>query len=278
MPKSPLITLNNGVEIPQLGFGVYQISPDTVREATLAAVDAGYRHVDTAAAYANEKGVGEAVRDCGLARDQIFITTKLRNADQGYENTLSAFETSRRSLGVEVVDLYLIHWPYVLHDLYVDSWKAMEKLYADGAVRAIGVSNFLKPNLDRVLTEGSVVPAVNQFELHPSFQQSDLTAYSRTNNIAIESYSPLGRGRDVDHAVVLAIAASHDKTPAQVILRWHVQNGFILIPKTVTPARMAENIDIFDFSLTDAEIAAISGLEAGLRTSGDPATFDFPQT
>jgi len=275
---SPLITLNNGVEIPQLGFGVYQISPDTVREATLAAVDAGYRHVDTAAAYANEKGVGEAVRDCGLARDQIFITTKLRNADQGYESTLSAFETSRRSLGVEVVDLYLIHWPYVLHDLYVDSWKAMEKLYADGAVRAIGVSNFLKPNLDRVLTEGSVVPAVNQFELHPSFQQSELTAYSRTNNIAIESYSPLGRGRDVDHAVVLAIAASHDKTPAQVILRWHVQNGFILIPKTVTPARMAENIDIFDFSLTDAEIAAISGLEAGLRTSGDPATFDFPQT
>ena len=275
---SPLITLNNGVEIPQLGFGVYQISPDTVREATLAAVNAGYRHVDTAAAYANEKGVGEAIRDCGLARDQIFITTKLRNADQGYENTLSAFETSRRSLGVEVVDLYLIHWPYVLHDLYVDSWKAMEKLYADGAVRAIGVSNFLKPNLDRVFTEGSVVPAVNQFELHPSFQQSDLTAYSRTNNIAIESYSPLGRGRDVDHAVVLAIAASHDKTPAQVILRWHVQNGFILIPKTVTPARMAENIDIFDFSLTDTEIAAISGLEAGLRTSGDPATFDFPQT
>ena len=275
---SPLITLNNGVEIPQMGFGVYQISPDTVREATLAAVDAGYRHVDTAAAYANEKGVGEAIRDCGLARDQIFITTKLRNADQGYENTLSAFETSRRSLGVEVVDLYLIHWPYVLHDLYVDSWKAMEKLYADGAVRAIGVSNFLKPNLDRVLTEGSVVPAVNQFELHPSFQQSDLSAYSRTNNIAIESYSPLGRGRDVDHAVVLAIAANHDKTPAQVILRWHVQNGFILIPKTVTPARMSENIDIFDFSLTDAEMAAISGLEAGLRTSGDPATFDFPQT
>ena len=275
---SPLITLNNGVKIPQLGFGVYQISPDSVREATLAALEAGYRHVDTAAAYANEKGVGEAVRDCGLARDQIFITTKLRNADQGYENTLSAFETSRRSLGVEVVDLYLIHWPYVLHDLYVDSWKAMEKLYVDGAVRAIGVSNFLKPNLDRVLTEGSVVPAVNQFELHPSFQQSDLSAYSRTNNIAIESYSPLGRGRDVDHAVVLAIAANHDKTPAQVILRWHVQNGFILIPKTVTPARMSENIDIFDFSLMDAEMAAISGLEAGLRTSGDPAAFDFPQT
>ena len=275
---SPLVTLNNGVRIPQLGFGVYQISPVSVREATLAAVEAGYRHIDTAAAYANEKGVGQAVSDCGLARDQIFITTKLRNADQGYENTLSAFETSRRSLGVEVVDLYLIHWPYVLHDLYVDSWKAMDKLYADGAVRAIGVSNFLKPNLDRVLTEGSVVPAVNQFELHPSFQQSDLSAYSRTNNIAIESYSPLGRGRDVDHAVVLAIAANHDKTPAQVILRWHVQNGFILIPKTVTPARMSENIDIFDFSLTDAEMAAISGLEAGLRTSGDPATFDFPQT
>jgi 2,5-diketo-D-gluconate reductase A len=278
VPTSPLITLNNGVEIPQLGFGVYQISPETVREATLAALAAGYRHVDTAAAYANEKGVGEAVRDSGLARDEIFVTTKLRNADQGYESTLKAFETSRLALGVDVIDLYLIHWPYVLHDLYVDSWKALEKLYADGAVRAIGVSNFLKPNLDRVLTEGSIIPAVNQFELHPSFQQSELTAYSLANSIAIESYSPLGRGQDVDNAVVLAIAASHEKTPAQVILRWHVQNGFILIPKTVTPARMAENIDIFDFTLTDAEITAISGLEAGLRTSGDPATFDFPQT
>lgn len=278
MQTSPSITLNNGVEIPQLGFGVYQITPDTVREATLAALAVGYRHIDTAAAYANEKGVGEAVRDSGLARDEIFVTTKLRNADQGYESTLAAFETSRRSLGVDVVDLYLIHWPYVLHDLYVDSWKALEKLYADGVVRAIGVSNFLKPNLDRVLAEGSVVPAVNQFELHPSFQQSELTAYSRAKSIAIESYSPLGRGQDVDNALVLDIAASHGKSPAQVILRWHVQQGFILIPKTVTPQRMAENIDIFDFSLTDAEIAAISGLEAGLRTSGDPAIFDFPQT
>lgn len=278
MPTSPSIALNNSVEIPQLGFGVYQISPSTVRDATLAALAAGYRHIDTAAAYANEKGVGEAVRESGLARDEIFVTTKLRNADQGYESTLRAFETSRRALGVDVIDLYLIHWPYVLHDLYVDSWKALEKLYVEGAVRAIGVSNFLKPNLDRVLAEGSVVPAVNQFELHPSFQQAELTAYSRANSIAIESYSPLGRGRDVDNSVVLAIAAAHEKTPAQIILRWHVQSGFILIPKTVTPARMAENIDIFDFALSDAEIDAISGLEAGLRTSGDPATFDFPQT
>ena len=270
--------LNNGIEIPQLGYGVYQIAPDDVRVATLAALAAGYRHIDTAAAYGNEAGVGEAVRNSGLSRDEIFITTKLRNADQGYESGLAAFETSRRALGVDVIDLYLIHWPYVLHNRYVDTWRALEKLYAEGAVRAIGVSNFLEPHLDRILDEGTIVPAVNQFEIHPSFQQSALTAYSLERGIAVESYSPLGQAKDVDDPTVHAIAAAHGKTPAQAILRWHIQQGFIVIPKTVTPHRVSENIDICDFELSPGEMQQISGLEAGLRTSGDPATFDFSQT
>ncbi len=278
MQNTPSVTLNNGVRIPQLGFGVYQIAPDDTRDATLAAFAAGYRHIDTAAAYRNEEGVGLAMRDSGLPREEIFLTTKLRNADQGYETALAAFETSRRTLGVDVIDLYLIHWPYVLHDRYVETWKALEKLYADGLVRAIGVSNFLEPHLDRVLREGSVVPAVNQIELHPSFQQTGLSDTCREHGIAVESYSPLGQARDVDDPIVTAIAASHDKTPAQVILRWHMQQGFIAIPKTVTPHRVAENIDIFDFELGEQELRQISALEAGLRTSGDPAVFDFSQS
>ncbi len=277
MPTSPSITLNNGIAIPQLGYGVYQIAPDDVRQATLGALAAGYRHVDTAAAYGNEAGVGEAVKESGIPRSEIFITTKLRNADQGFESALAAFETSRRALGVEVIDLYLIHWPYVLHDRYMDSWRALEKLYAEGAVRSIGVSNFLEPQLDRVMNEGTIVPAVNQFEIHPSFQQAGLTSYSLLRGIAVEAYSPLGQAKDVGDSVVRAIAASHGATAAQVILRWHVQQGFIMIPKTVTPHRVAENIDIFDFELSPHEMEQVSGLEAGLRTSGDPATFDFSQ-
>jgi 2,5-diketo-D-gluconate reductase A len=277
MQNSPSVPLNNGIEIPQLGYGVYQIAPEDVRGATKAALAAGYRHIDTAAAYGNEAGVGEAIRQSGLPRNEVFITTKLRNADQGFEGALAAFETSRRALGVEVIDLYLIHWPYVLHDRYVETWKALEKLYAEGVVRAIGVSNFLEPHLDRILSEGTIVPAVNQFEIHPSFQQAALTRYSLERRIAVEAYSPLGQAKDVGDPTVRTIAAAHGKTPAQVILRWHVQHGFIVIPKTVTPHRVAENIDIFDFELSDFELQRIGGLEAGLRTSGDPATFDFSQ-
>lgn len=273
----PSIVLNNAVKIPQLGFGVYQIEPDEVRGATELALDAGYRHIDTAAAYANEAGVGEAVRNSGIARDEIFITTKLRNADQGYESALEAFEKSRRELGVDVIDLYLIHWPYPRHNRFVDSWKALEKLYAEGAVRAIGVSNFLEPHLDRILAEGEIVPAVNQIELHPSFQQVELTQYSAARGIAVEAYSPLGQGQDLNSAVIHRVAEMHGVTPAQVILRWHLQLGHIVIPKSVAVERMQENIDVFDFSLSEQEVVLISGLESGLRTSGDPATFDFPQ-
>lgn len=273
----PSIVLNNSVKIPQLGFGVYQIEPGQVRAATDRALKAGYRHIDTAAAYANEAGVGEAVRASGIPRDKIFITTKLRNADQGYESALKAFETSRKELGLDVIDLYLIHWPYPRHNLFVESWKALETLYSDGVVRAIGVSNFLQPHLDRILAEGDIVPAVNQIELHPSFQQAELIAYSAARGIAVESYSPLGQGQDLTGSVVRSIAENHGKSPAQVVLRWHLQRGFIVIPKSVSEQRVHENIDIFDFSLTPEEVDSINGLESGLRTSGDPATFDFPQ-
>lgn len=277
MSTVPSIVLNNAVKVPQLGFGVYQIEPDEVRGATELALDAGYRHIDTAAAYANEAGVGQAVRNSGIPRDEIFITTKLRNADQGYESALAAFENSRRELGVDVIDLYLIHWPYPRHNRFVDSWKALEKLYAEGTVRAIGVSNFLEPHLDRILAEGEIVPAVNQIELHPSFQQAELTRYSAARGVAVEAYSPLGQGEDLNSAVVRRLAETHGVTPAQIILRWHLQLGHIVIPKSVAAERIQENIDVFDFSLSEQEVGLISGLESGLRTSGDPATFDFPQ-
>lgn len=277
MSNVPSIVLNNSVKIPQLGFGVYQIEPDQVRAATERALNAGYRHIDTAAAYANEAGVGEAVRGSGIPRDEIFITTKLRNADQGYESALKAFETSRKELRLDVIDLYLIHWPYPRHNLFVDSWKALEKLYADGVVRAIGVSNFLQPHLDRILAEGEIIPAVNQIELHPSFQQTELIEHSAALGIAVESYSPLGQGQDLTGPVVRSIAENHGKSPAQIVLRWHLQRGFIVIPKSVSEQRVHENIDVFDFSLNQEEVDLINGLESGLRTSGDPATFDFPQ-
>lgn len=273
----PAITLNNSVTIPQLGFGTYQIEPEETRAATEVAIAAGYRHIDTAAAYGNEAGVGQAVSLSGIPRDEFFLTTKLRNADQGYESTLSAFEQSRRDLGVDYVDLYLIHWPYPRHGLFVESWLAMEKLYADGLIRAVGVSNFLEDHLRRILAEGSVVPAVNQIEVHPTFRQAELCDVTSQLGIAVQAYSPLGQGSDLDNEVVRAIATSHEVSPAQVVLRWHMQRGFIAIPKSTTRARIEENIGIFDFSLDDAEMRSIDGLESGNRTSWDPATFDFPQ-
>lgn len=277
MPHNPSIVLNNGVAIPQLGFGVYQIAPEDVRGVAERALAAGYRHIDTAAAYGNEVGVGEAVRFSGIARDEIFVTTKLRNAAQGYESTLAAFEQSRRDLGLDVIDLYLIHWPYPMHDRYVESWEAIEKLYSEGAVRAIGVSNFLRPHLDRILGECEIVPAVNQIELHPSFQQAALTAYSVERGIQIESYSPLGQGEDLTGSVVHDLALGYGKSPAQIVLRWHLQRGFIVIPKSTSTERITENINVFDFSLSDDDMDALTALEAGSRISADPATFDFPQ-
>ncbi len=273
----PPVTLNNTVTIPQLGFGVYQIPPESVEDATSFALEVGYRHIDTAAAYGNEAGVGRALRHSGIPRDELFVTTKVRNADQGYESTLSAFESSRRELGLEVIDLYLIHWPYPRHGLYVETWRALERLYAEGSVRAIGVSNFLEPHLHELLAQGTIVPAVNQIELHPTFQQRELSTASAGHGIAVEAYSPLGQGIDLGDDTVVRLAHKYGKTPAQVILRWHLQSGFIAIPKSVTRQRVIENIDLFDFSLDGSELLDIDAVDAGLRISGDPAVFDFSQ-
>lgn len=271
------VTLNNGVRIPQVGFGTFQIPEDDTQRAVESAIDAGYRHIDTAAGYYNEAGVGAAVRASSVAREDLFVTTKLRNGDQGYDSTLAAFEASRSELGLDYVDLYLIHWPYPSKGLYVETWRAFEKLYADGVVKAIGVSNFLPEHLDTLLASAEVVPAVNQIEVHPTFQQTSLASDSRAAGIAVEAYSPLGRGADLEADAVVSIAREHGVTPAQVVLRWHVQNGNVVIPKSTNPERIATNLDLFGFELSDQDMAAVTALETGERTGADPATAAFTQ-
>jgi diketogulonate reductase-like aldo/keto reductase len=274
----PSVTLNNGVEIPQVGLGVFQVPDNGTQACVETALELGYRHIDTAAAYYNEEGVGAAIRATGVPREDIFVTTKLRNGDQGYESALSAFENSRKALGLDVVDLYLIHWPVPGRDLYVETWRAFEKLLADGAVRAIGVSNFLPEHLDRLVSESNVVPAVNQVELHPTFRQSATVERSRAHGIVPEAYSPLGQGADLEAPAVVRIADELGVTPGQVVLRWQVQHGVILIPKSVNPERMATNIDLFSFSLTDAQMSDIDALHAPEgRIGADPATASFTQ-
>lgn len=274
-PNVPLVALNNGVEIPQLGFGVFQVPPAETKAAVLQALDAGYRHIDTAAAYRNEEGVGAAIAESGIAREELFITTKLRNGEQG--KAKEAFEASRKALGLDYLDLYLIHWPVPSQDLYVQAWQDLEAIYADGLSRSIGVSNFLPEHLDRVLAEGSVVPAVNQIEIHPSFAQAELAAKCRSHGIAVEAYSPLGQGQDLNNDAVSTVSAKHAATPAQIVLAWHLAQGNIVIPKTVSPVRMAENLAAVNISLSQEEIAAISGLESGHRIGADPAVAAFTQ-
>ncbi|GAA1146654.1 aldo/keto reductase [Ornithinicoccus hortensis] len=273
----PTIELNNGVQIPQVGFGVFQVPDTQTQQAVETALEAGYRHIDTAAAYYNEAGVGAAIRASGLPREEIFVTTKLRNGDQGAQSALTAFENSRQALGLDVVDLYLIHWPYPSAGLFVETWKAFEKLYAEGAVRAIGVSNFLPDHLQTLLAEAEVVPTVNQIEVHPSFQQPATQEASRAAGIAVEAYSPLGQGADLSAEAVTAVAERIGVTPGQVVLRWHVQEGRIVIPKSVTPERIAGNIDLFTFELTDEDVATITGLDSEERIGADPATAAFTQ-
>lgn len=274
----PSVTLNSGVEIPQVGLGVFQVPDNGTQACVETALELGYRHVDTAAAYYNEEGVGAAVRASGLPRDEVFVTTKLRNGDQGFENALRAFENSRKALGLDVVDLYLIHWPVPSRDLYVETWRAFEKLLADGAVRAIGVSNFLPEHLDRLVSESDVVPAVNQVELHPTFQQRATVERTRAHGIVPEAYSPLGQGADLEAPAVLRIAEELGVTPGQVVLRWQVQHGVILIPKSVNKERMAANTDLFSFSLTEAQMSDIDALHTrGDRIGADPAVADFTQ-
>ncbi|MFJ3306819.1 aldo/keto reductase [Streptomyces sp. NPDC086549] len=270
----PTITLNNGARIPQLGFGVFQVPDAETTEAVTSALDAGYRSIDTAAIYANEVGVGKALAASDIERGELFITTKLWNADQGYDATLTAFDASLAKLGLEYIDLYLIHWPTPARDLYRESWKAIEKLVSDGLVRTAGVSNFQPAHLRRLLESASLVPAVNQIELHPGLQQNELRALHAELGIATEAWSPLAQGAVLGDDAITSIAAHHGKSPAQVVLRWHLQLGNIVIPKSVTPTRIGENIDVFGFALTDDEMAAIAALDRGLRTGPDPDTLN----
>jgi diketogulonate reductase-like aldo/keto reductase len=273
--KVPQITLNNGVEMPQLGFGVWQVPDDEAEQAVSTALEAGYRSIDTAAIYGNEEGTGKAIASSGVPRKDIFVTTKLWNGDQGYDSTLRAFDTSLAKLGLDYVDLYLIHWPLPARDRYVDTYKAFEKLLADGRVRAVGVSNFLPEHLERLTGETSVVPAVNQIELHPHLQQQASREFHAARGIATEAWSPLGQGKGLlEVPAIVAIARKHERTAAQVVLRWHLQLGNVVIPKSVTPSRIQENIDVFDFSLDDEDLAAISALNEDRRIGPDPATFD----
>lgn len=270
--KVPPITLNNGVEMPQLGFGVWQVPDDEAEQAVATALESGYRSIDTAAIYGNEEGTGRAIAASGIARDELFVTTKLWNSEQGYDSTLRAFDASLEKLGLDFVDLYLIHWPMPAREKYVDTYKAFEKLYSDGRVRAIGVSNFLPEHLDRLTEATSVIPAVNQIELHPHLQQRALREYHAEKGIATEAWSPLGQGKGLlEVPAIVAIAQKHGRTPAQVVLRWHLQIGNVVIPKSVTPSRIEENIDVFGFSLDDEDVAAISALNEDRRLGSDPA-------
>ncbi|GAA1108643.1 MULTISPECIES: aldo/keto reductase [Streptomyces violaceusniger group] len=275
MSKVPFITLNNGVRMPQLGFGVWQIPDDEAQVAVRNALDAGYRSIDTAAIYGNEEGTGKGVAASGIARDELFITTKLQNADQGYDSTLRAFDTSLTKLGLEYVDLYLIHWPLPGVDKYVDTWKAFEKIYAEGRAKAIGLSNFHPAHTQRLLSETSIVPVIDQIELHPQLPQAELRAFNARHDIATEAWSPLGQGKGLlEDPKLAAIAEKHGKSPAQVVLRWHLDLGNVVIPKSVTPSRIKENIDVFDFQLDSEDLAAIDSLETGVRLGFDPETFN----
>lgn len=274
MSTVPTVALNNGVTIPQLGFGVFQVPDDETAAAVSSALEAGYRSIDTAAVYGNETGVGRALAESGLPREELFVTTKLWNADQGYDSTLAAFDASLARLGLDHVDLYLIHWPTPERDLYTDTWRALEKLLADGRIRAAGVSNFQPAHLRRLREESSLVPAVNQIELHPGLQQSELRAVHAESGIVTEAWSPLAQGALLGEEVLTELAERHGKTPAQIVLRWHLQLGNVVIPKSVTPARIRQNIELFDFELSQADMDAIAGLDRGMRTGPDPDTLN----
>jgi len=271
----PALRLNNGVEIPQVGFGVFLIPETETKAAVATALAAGYRHIDTAKLYQNEAEVGEAIAESGIPREEIFVTTKVWNSEQGYEPAIASFEASLDRLGLQVLDLLLIHWPVPNLDRYVETWQAFEKLYADGRVRAIGVSNFHIPHLQRLFDEGTVVPAVNQIELHPQLPQDELRAFHAEHGIVTEAWSPLARGGAVlSDQTVVAIAERVGKSPAQVVLRWSLQLGNVVLPRSVTPSRIAENLELFDFSLTDEDLAAIAGLADHERIGPNPETFN----
>ena len=268
------LTLNDGHAIPQLGLGVYKIPDDLAAGTVQIALEDGYRHIDTAALYANERGVGEGLARAALPRDEVFVTTKVWNDRHGYDETLRAFDESLAKLGLDYVDLYLIHWPAPRQNRYVEAYRALERLRADGRARSIGVSNFHPHHLDRLLAETDIVPAVNQIELHPWLAQTETRAYNATHGILTEAWSPLARGRAIGNATLDAIGARYGKSAAQVVLRWHLELGNVVIPKSVTPSRIRENLDVFDFTLDAADREAITALDAGERTGKDPDDLD----
>ncbi|MCU1447192.1 aldo/keto reductase [Cryobacterium sp.] len=268
----PTIALNDGHTIPQLGFGVFKVEPTETTRIVSDALEVGYRHIDTAAIYGNEEGVGKALATSGIDRSELFITTKLWNDDQGTQSALDAFDASLEKLGLDYVDLYLIHWPTPAKDRYVESWKTLAQIRESGRARSIGVSNFLVPHLERIISETDVVPAVNQIELHPAGQQAEVAAFSRQHGMQIEAWGPLGQGKYplLEEPVVTAAAEAHGKTPAQVVIRWHLQSGNIVFPKSNRRERMAENFDVFDFELSNTELATITALERGGRVGSHP--------
>lgn len=268
------VTLNNGVRIPQLGFGVWKVPNDEAKPAVSKAIEIGYRLIDTAMIYKNEEGVGQAVKESGIPREELFITTKVWNSDHGYDNTLRAFDDNLQRLGMDYVDLYLIHWPAPQFDQYVDTYKALETLYKGGRVKAIGVCNFDINHLERIMEECEVVPVVNQVECHPYFQQKELKDFCKKSNIIVEAYSPLMNGKDVlKDEVIKGLAEKYRRTPAQVILRWHIQTGVVVIPKSVTPSRIEENFNVFDFELNEEDMSKIAHIDKGIRNGGIPSEF-----
>ena len=268
------VTLNNGVSIPQLGFGVWKVPNDEAKPAVSKAIEIGYRLIDTAMIYKNEEGVGQAVKESGIPREELFITTKVWNSDHGYDNTLRAFDDNLQRLGMDYVDLYLIHWPAPQFEQYVDTYKALETLYKDGRVKAIGVCNFDINHLEKIMEECEVVPVVNQVECHPYFQQKELKDFCKKSNIIVEAYSPLMNGKDVlKDEVIKGLAEKYGRTPAQVILRWHIQTGVVVIPKSVTPSRIEENFKVFDFELNEEDMSKIAHIDKGIRNGGIPSEF-----
>lgn len=267
--------MNDGNSIPQVGLGVWQTPPEDTERAVATALEAGYRHIDTAAAYRNEREVGEALKKSGLPRDQVFITTKLWNSDQGYDSTLRAFDKSMDRLGLDSLDLYLIHWPMPANGAFVETFKAFADLREQGRIRSIGVSNFEPEHLRELVDATGIVPAVNQIELHPLLQQEELREMHAQMGIATEAWSPLGQGSLLSNDTVVSVAEAHGKTPAQVLIRWHMQLGNIVIPKSVTPERIVSNFDVFDFELSEQDMASVSTLGDGTRLGPDPRTFEF---
>jgi len=275
MTEVPTITLNNGVVIPQLGFGVFQITPDDTRQATLDALEVGYRHIDTAEMYGNEKQVGEAVAASGLARSEVFVTSKLNNGFHARDAALKAFDGTLDALGFDYLDLFLIHWPLPSVGDFVETWKAMQEISESGRVKAIGVSNFQEAHLQRLFDETSIVPAVNQIEVHPYLVQDSLRAFGAAHGIVTEAWSPIAKGKVLADEVIVSIAEKVDKSPAQVTLRWHIQRGDIVFPKSVTRSRVEENFAIFDFELSDDDMRSITELDRHERTGPDPDTFNY---